>query len=56
MGIGILAFECHEIFFGWEIVGYVELEELLAYCSVIALHCLLLPESEGTINGVLSSE
>lgn len=50
LGMNILAFSRHESAPGREIAKYVELDELLTRSDVIALHCPLLPETEGIIN------
>ncbi|MDR1194713.1 MAG: D-2-hydroxyacid dehydrogenase [Peptococcaceae bacterium] len=50
MGMRILAHDAHPNDPGRDIAEYVDLDTLFASSDVIALHCPLLPETEGLIN------
>lgn len=51
LGMNVLAYDSHQIpALLSETCRYAELDELLAYSDVIALHCPLFPDTEGIIN------
>ena len=50
LGMKVLAYSPHESDDGKAIADYVDMDTLLSASDVIALHCPLLPETEGIIN------
>lgn len=50
MGMRVLAFDSHPTASGHAIASYVDFDTLLSESDVIALHCPLLPDTQGIIN------